>query len=415
MLERYFRPDRAEALRSGRLGSYLDSFSRLLTHAGYAASTARLQLRLVADAAEWLHRRRQGTEDLDESAVAAFLAARRRHHRRHLIDRPTLRRFVEHLEQQGVITMRPKASPEETPTLRLEQRYDAYLRKERGLCAKTIRNHRVLVHRFLSEWFGKMPVKPSVLQAADVSRFIIKYNHRRGAKYAQAMVGALRSFFRFLQREGETQVDLTAALPTVPCWRNGGVPRYLSDIEVRRLLASCNTTTAIGRRDHAVLLLLARLGLRAGEVSRLQLGDIDWRAGEICVFGKGQVRDRLPLLPEVGRALVAYLRRDRPSGPVRHVFVRAIAPRRAIGPSAVTTIVRRAIERAGLEPPFKGAHVLRHTLATKLLRSGASMSEIAEVLRHRNTVTTEIYAKVDIGGLRALAQLWPTPAGGGAR
>jgi site-specific recombinase XerD len=161
-----------------------------------------------------------------------------------------------------------------------------------------------------------------------------------------------------------------------------------------------------------VLLLLARLGLRAGEVARLQLNEIDWRAGEIHVLGKGQVRDHLPLLAEIGQALVEYLRRDRPGSSCRHVFLRAIAPRRGFAsPNTVSTIVQRAIERAGLQPPFKGAHVLRHSLATKLLRRGASMVEIAEILRHRNTATTEIYAKVDLQSLRALARPWAAMGG----
>jgi len=199
----------------------------------------------------------------------------------------------------------------------------------------------------------------------------------------------------------------------VPCWRNATVPKYLSDEEVEQILASCDRRTSVGRRDYAVLLLLARLGLRAGEVARLQLDEIDWRAGEIHVLGKGRVRDRLPLLPEIGQALVAYLR-DRPRSSSRHVFVRAIAPRHGLAsPNAISTIVRRAIERAGLQPPFKGAHTLRHSLATKLLRNGASMAEIAEILRHRNTATTEIYAKVDIRSLRALARPWAEK--GGAR
>lgn len=407
MLERYFDHDRAEVLRSHLAGPHLDSFASALTQAGYAPSTARTQLRLLADLGEWLLRSKRTAADLDQNAVDAFLAARRRHHRRHRVDRPTLHHFIEHLHLQGVVAMPPVLPPEETPMLKLEWRYEDHLRKERGLKAKTIKNHWPLIRRFLWVRFGHEPLRVAALQAADVSRFMLNDTRHMGAQYAQAMAGALRSFFRFLVREGETLIDLAGSVPTIPCWRNATLPKYLSDVEVEQLLASCDRTTPVGRRDHAVLLLLARLGLRAGEVAGLQLDEIDWRLGEIRVLGKGQIRDRLPLLPEIGQALVAYLRRDRPSSSARHVFLRAKAPQRGFASAnAVSTIVRRAIERASLQPPFKGAHILRHTLATRLLRSGASMAEVAEVLRHRNTVTTEIYAKVDIRSLRALAPPW---------
>ena len=180
------------------------------------------------------------------------------------------------------------------------------------------------------------------------------------------------------------------------------------------MLGSCDRQKATGCRDYAVLLLLARLGLRAGEIVALQLDDIDWRAGEILVRGKGSLHDRMPLPVDVGEALTSYLRTDRPRGKTRRVFVCMNAPRSGFaGPSTVTTIVRRALSRAGLQPAFKGAHLLRHTLATTMLRSAASMSEIGEVLRHRSANTTEIYAKLDFDGLRSLAHPWPTV--GGAR
>ena len=192
------------------------------------------------------------------------------------------------------------------------------------------------------------------------------------------------------------------------------MPKYLTPDEVSRVLSSCDRQTATGRRDYAILLLLARLGLRAGEIVALQLDDIDWRAGEILVRGKGLLHDRMPLPVDVGEALASYLCTDRPRCQTRRVFVCMKAPRSGFaGPSTLTTIVRRALHRAGLQPAFKGAHLLRHTLATTMLRSGASMGEIGEVLRHRTPSTTEIYAKLDFEGLRSLAHPWP--AVGGAR
>jgi integrase/recombinase XerD len=186
------------------------------------------------------------------------------------------------------------------------------------------------------------------------------------------------------------------------------VPKFLTSEEVERVIKACNRRMPTGRRDFAILLLLARLGLRAGEVVALQLEDINWRAGEILVRGKGLLHDRMPLPADVGEALACYLRRDRPSCQTRRVFVCMKAPRRGFaGPSTLTTIVRRALDRADLHPEFKGAHLLRHSLATSMLRSGATMAEIGEVLRHRSPNTTEIYAKVDFDGLRSLAHSWP--------
>jgi site-specific recombinase XerD len=228
------------------------------------------------------------------------------------------------------------------------------------------------------------------------------------------MTTAFRSFFRFLFQSGELQADLSAAVPTVADWRLSTIPKYLLPDEIERVVGSCDRQTSTGRRDYAILLLLARLGLRAGEVVALELDDIDWRAGEILVRGKGLLHDRMPLPVDVGQALTSYLRMDRPACKTRRVFVCMKAPRSGFtGPSTVATIVRRALDRAGLDPVFKGAHLLRHSLATRMLRSGASMSEIGEVLRHRTPSTTEIYAKLDFEGLRSLAQPWPN--GGGAR
>jgi site-specific recombinase XerD len=227
------------------------------------------------------------------------------------------------------------------------------------------------------------------------------------------MVTALRSFLRFLFQHGQIEANLAEAVPAVVDWRLSTIPKYLSVEEIEGLLDACDQSTSTGRRDRAILLLLARLGLRAGEVVALELDDIDWRAGEIVVRGKGLLHDHLPLLPEVGEALAAYLRSDRPLVSTRRVFVRMWAPLRGFaGPSTVSTIVRRALERAGLNPPAKGAHLFRHSLATGMLRSGASMAEIGEILRHRRPSTTEIYAKIDTGGLRSLAQPWPVGGGG---
>ncbi|WP_292502587.1 site-specific integrase [Mesorhizobium sp.] len=222
------------------------------------------------------------------------------------------------------------------------------------------------------------------------------------------MVTALRSFLRFLQQRGLLATDLAVAVPGIAGWRLAHLPKALPAEQVERLLASCDRRTPAGRRDYAVLMLLARLGLRGGEVSALTLDDLDWDCGEIVVHGKGQRLARLPLPADVGAALVDYLRQDRPACSTRRVFIRIKAPRRSfVSPSTICCIVHRALKRAGLTPAFKGAHLLRHALATDLLRRGASLVEIGQLLRHSQPNTTQIYAKVDIAALRAIALPWP--------
>jgi site-specific recombinase XerD len=295
----------------------------------------------------------------------------------------------------------------------LVSRYEEYLKAERGLAPVTVVGYRDFVQGFVDERFGDQPLRLGELRPSDVSSFIVRHAHSMSPGRASLMVTALRSFLRFLFQRGEIGSNLAEAVPSVANWRLSTIPKYLAPEEIERLLAACDRSTSTGQRDYAILVLLARLGLRAGEVVALELDDIDWRAGEIVVRGKGLLHDRLPLLPEVGSALAAYLRSDRPAVSTRRAFVRMRAPLRGFaGPSTVCTIVRRALDRAGLSPPIKGAHLLRHSLATGMLRSGASMAEIGEVLRHRCPNTTEIYAKVDVAGLRSLAQPWPVAGGG---
>ena len=262
--------------------------------------------------------------------------------------------------------------------------------------------------KFLVERFSEGSFLLKEIKASDISDFVLRHGRDMSVGTAQIMTTAFRSFFRYLFQKGELQANLAACVPTVADRRLSTVPKYVTPEEVERVLKACNCNTAIGRRDYAMLLLLARLGLRAGEIVALQLEDINWRAGEILIRGKGMLHDRMPLPADVGEALASYLRQDRPACPTRRVFVCTRAPRRSFVRSCtVSTIVRRALVRAGLDPPAKGAHLFRHSLATSLLRSGATIEEIGEVLRHRDPSTTEIYAKVDFDGLRSLAHPWP--------
>lgn len=415
MLERFFADDAVvQRQRWGPLGPYLDSYAAMVDALGYARSTTRGQLWSLAELGRWLERRAISVAGLDERVIETFLTERRRRRgglRRS--DTASCRLFLEYLRSEGIVAP-CKSRRAESALDGLTRRYETYLKRERGLEQATVDAYRPFVHRLLVERFGDELLRLEILDPSDILSFVQRHAHSMSPKRAQLMVSALRSFLRFLLQQGEIASDLAACVPAVADWRLSTVPKYLGAEEIERLLSICDQRTRIGRRDYAILMLLARLGLRANEVVVLELDDLDWRAGEIVVRGKGQRHDRLPLLQEVGEALAAYLRRDRPGGSTRRVFVRTRAPIRGFaGPQTISTIVRRALQRADLEAPAKGvaAHLLRHSLATEMLRRGASMTEIAEVLRHRSPSTTEIYAKVDIGGLRSLAQPWPGSGG----
>ena len=386
-------------------------FADSLTENGYAATTIQSKLVLLIDLGEWLRRRGLAVKDLDERRIETFITDSRRNGLLRRGDRTTLRQLLDHLREHHVV-QRVTPTCDVSPLAAILDRYEKHLRSERGLTTATIINYLPFARKFLSDRFGEGPFLLKVVRPRDISGFILRHARTMSCRRAQLMTTVFRSFFRFLFQRGELQVDLAPSIPTVADWRLSTLPRYITAEEVIRVLGSCDRHTATGRRDYALLLLLARLGLRAGEIVAMQLDDIDWRSGEILVRGKGLLYDRMPLPVDVGQALAVYLRHDRPSSKTRRVFVCRKAPQRGFsGPSTVSTIVRRALDRAGLHPGFKGAHLLRHSLATSMIRSGASMSEIGEILRHRSPSTTEIYAKLDFEGLRSLAQPWPNLGG----
>jgi integrase/recombinase XerD len=394
------------------LALHLGSFARSLRDDGYADSTMRSKLWLLAGFGQWLERSGLLVTDVDERLVNMFVSDRQQERRLHRGDLETLRHFLDHLRRCDIIPA-PKPVSDESPLADVLNRYERHLRLERGLVTATIVNYQPFVRNFLVERFGEGPFHLRQVRPSDISAFVLRHAHRMSPGRAQLMVTAFRSFFRFLFYNGDLETDLAASVPAVANWRLSTVPKYLIPKEVERVLGACDLRTSTGRRDYAILLLLARLGLRAGEVVALKLDDVDWKAGEIIVRGKGLVHDRMPLPTDVGEAVTSYLRMDRPVCRTRRVFVCTKAPRRGFGgPSTVTTIVRRALDRADLHPSTKGAHLLRHSLATAMLRSGATMVEIGEVLRHRLTNTTEIYAKIDFDGLRSLAHPWPSVGGG---
>jgi integrase/recombinase XerD len=407
MEQLFVGPETARALRAGPLGKHVDGFVESLGLAGYEPASIHDKVLLAAQLGHWLEHRRLGVRDLDEDRMGEFLRYRRRRYRPRRGALTTLVQCLRHLRTAGELA--PLVVPVKQGTAAIiEEQYATYLREERGLVRATLINYLPLVDRFLLDRFGRGAVRLAQLKAADVTRFVRRRAQTMSSTRAKLLVTALRSFLRFVFLRGETASDLTAAVPTVADWRHAALPRFIPAADVHRILRACDRSTPTGRRDYAVLLLLARLGLRTGEVVHMELGDIDWQAGELVVRGKGARHERLPLPKDVGAALVDYLRRDRARCASRRVFICMRAPHRGFaGPVAVCTIVRRAIERAGLQPPTKGAHLLRHSLATDLLRRGASLAEIGDLLRHRHPDTTMLYAKVDLATLRQIAPRWP--------
>ena len=409
MQQLFVGSETAQVLRAGPLGKHVDGFVEGLRSAGYESRSIEAKVLIVAQLGRWLAHRGGGVRDLDDGRVAEFLRLRRRRYRPHGAQ-AALVQLLRYLRAAGALAPAAIAA-KRGPAALIEQQYATYLREERGLAPATLINYLALVDRFLLDRFGKGRVRLGQLAARDVTRFVLRRAYTMSPGRAKLLVTALRSFLRFLFLRAETAIDLTPSVPTVADWRGAKLPKFIPAEDVRRLLRACDRHSATGRRDYAVLVLLARLGLRASEVVQLTLEDIDWTAGELIVRGKGARRDRLPLPADVGEAVVQYLRRDRPRCPSRRVFICAKAPRGGFeGPSTVCTIVRRAIARAGLRTPSRGAHLLRHSLATELLRRGGSLAEIGELLRHRSPDTTLLYAKVDLGALREVAQPWP---GGG--
>jgi site-specific recombinase XerD len=413
MLEEFFKvPAAAERLRTCGLGAHLDGFCALLVGLGYRRYTIRLKLWLIRDLARWMATRRLTVADLDARRIDDLAKERvRRGHTDRGI-RPTAMLLLEHLRSAGLVA-RPEPTRDNSPSAALLGRYELFLRQERGLAEVTISAYLKIARNFIADRLAGRAIRPDSLGPDDVHEFMLAGVRRMIPKRAQFMGTALRSFLRSMFLAGETRTDLAFAVPIVRQWRLSSVPRHLATRDVERILRACDRSSATGRRDYAILLLLARLGLRAGEVVSLELGDLHWRAGEIVVRGKGRVHDRLPLLPDVGAALALYLQKDRPRGGCRRVFLCGRAPRRGFNhTSTVSTIVERALARAGLSPAMRGAHLLRHSLATTMVRRGASFSEIGQVLRHRSPNTTEVYAKLDWESLRSVAGAWPTAARG---
>ena len=392
----------------GPIAPYLGMFADSLNATGYAVKWIHRQVLLGACFSRWLQQNAVALQDITSNHLPRYLRYRSRHLQPKYGDRAAIAHLIDFLRHEGVVPEEMIAAPHPSSVDHCVHAYEVYLREGRALATATIVNYVPFVRNFLKHRFSTGPVKLSCLSAADVVSFVRHQAPRLHRKRAKLMTTALRSFLSYARFCGGVDVDLAAAVPVVPNWSMTSIPRAIAPHQVRRLLASIDRRTATGCRDYAIVLLLARLGLRSGEVASLRLDDIDWKAGQLSVRGKSGHRNKLPLPADVGRAIAAYLKSGRPPSTSRCVFLRARAPACAFqGGCAIGSIVRHHLQRSDVDAPTFGAHQFRHGLATEMLRGGASLGEIGDILGHRHLQTTMIYTKVDIRALRKLAPPWP--------
>ena len=410
MLTHYYQSKNyVEQLCSGPTGSYIAGFGNVLWEAGYAEITARRHIRAAQHLLHWAQHRHIPPARMDDLQIDCF--------KRHLSrcrcpsygcsDRALVRGahlFIEHLQRVNVIPrLTDHGKKPKTPALL--DGFCQWMRVNRGTAEPTLYNYSLGIRDLLKA------IEDDVrrLDAQRLRKFVLDQSRHSGWAKAKTMVTGLRAFVRFLITSGLCPAGLDGAIPTLAHWRLSTLPRYLQAEEVERIVNTCSPNTAVGMRDRAIVLLLARLALRAGDIVHLRLGDIDWKEGWILVSGKGRRESRLPLPKEVGEAIAAYVTGARPPVGTDTLFIRSRAPLRSFtSHCAISMIVARAMRRAGINCPSRGAaHVLRHSAATTMLRQGASLQEIAGVLRHRSIATTSIYAKVDVLALQEIAQPWP--------
>ncbi len=407
MLETYVsRPEVRERLRSGSAGQYLESFAEYLARLRYRQGSRQNRLYAAWHFTNWAENDGVVVTALDELALERF--------QRHLSSchcvgpgggrcsksRDGSRLFLRYLRSCGVVSEQKDDAPGLPP---LVQAFRNWMVLHRDITEQTLRHYSELVVALLDV----LGDNPDSFQAQDLRGFVVDYSRKHHIKTTKYMATAIRMFLRFLGAEGKCRAGLEHAIPTFANWRLSTLPRYLSAPDVERVIVACDDRTETGARDRAIILFLARLGLRSGDILGLRLNDIDWTQGSFVVSGKSIWESNLPLTQEVGDALLTYLR-CRPALDTDKVFLRVVAPIRPLGgPATVGAIVRRALERAGVEAPTQGAHLLRHSAATEMLRQGVSLQDIQTVLRHRFIETTTIYAKVDVGLLKQVAQPWP--------
>ena len=386
----------------------MNGYLERLRSDGYAPKSVELHSFLLADLNRWMDDRGLSVPDLSRDVVEDYFTARRARRSWFTTSR-SLAPLLAYLHSIRLGPSEPGRHVSVGPVDQLVEEYRLHLVRDRGLAAGSVELYLAQVRRFASTWWPGDEIDLAALDAECVIALVRREVGRLNVAAAKTVVCALRSFLRFLHATGRTERPLAEAVPSVADMRRGSIPRYLAVGTVGQLMNSCDTATAMGRRDLAILAMLARLGLRAGEVAGLRLEDLDWRAGEVVIAGKGRRVERMPLPAEVGEAIVAYLRDGRPrGGDGRTVFLGVDAPHRPLSRGGIKSVVYHACVQAGLERV--GPHRLRHTVGTEALRAGASMAEVAQLLRHHRLETTAIYAKVDRRALETLARPWPAVA-----
>lgn len=410
MVDQYFEdPVALERARTSWSGPHLDGYSEWLHGCGFAPSSIQVYLRIAVHIGLWAERRRIPIRDLDQAALEQFRVHLRRcrcpgpRPKRRRTRKITMwaARFVEYLRERGVVQESPQALVEPHP---LVAGFGAWMRQHRGVTSTTLG----IYGRIVTSAVSALGDDPGSFDVHGLRSFILQKSQEHGRSKAKLVMTAMRAFLRYLIATGACPPGLDGAIPTIPHWRLAALPRYLSSTEVDQVLATCDLSTSSGARNYAILLLLTRMGLRAGDVAALCLEDIDWRQGTLLVAGKSRCTSRLPLPQEVGDAILAYLPYRPPTSPKSNrVFLRVASPRGPITSSTVTNVAARAIRAAGIVSPSRGAHVLRHTAASELIRKGATLDQVRLVLRHRDPETTRLYAKIDLALLRQVAQAWP--------
>ena len=406
MLERFFKTvSTPRWLRDGPAGPFLDGFAETLLTAGYSSRTVGPYLHAADHLGRWAAQRGVAVADFDEDLLARFGRHLRRCRCRgckrgaHKHTAFWVHALLRYLREEGVVA----ASSPQASGPPLVREYAMWMRDQRGLAETTLTRSLPVAEALL----GTVTDDPERLDATRVRDFVLEYVRRHAPASAGCVTTEVRRFLHWLVVRGRCASDLAEAVPKLPTWRLAKLPRYLPADDVERIVAACDRPSRGGRRDRAMLLLLARLGLRAGDVVRLRLGDIEWEQARLRVVGKGRRETRLPLPQELGDAILGYLETERPVSTSDYVFLTVRAPIHPIGTSGLRDVAWRAIERAGVRAPSRGTHVLRRSLATRLLREGATLDAIGALLRHRDVNTTAIYAKVDIAQLRQIAQSWP--------
>jgi len=395
------------------LGTYPAQFQTHLTSLFYRPDTLAEYDRCLNALSRKMAELGVSLENLDEEAAVNLIATSDLAPNRGKHNRFMVRSFVRFLVGLGVAKPTPESVLDDTEFGRLKRAYEEYLRRQRGLSDRTIFHSWRIAHRFLTFRFGEELGNLSEITAADIATFLRQVMTRTPPLRDKTLSSHLRNFFRYLFKAGKTATNLASGILSVAQRYGSRLPRHLTPEQVETLLKAIRTDTSSGRRNYAMVLLIARLGLRAQEIIAIQIDDIDWRAGEIVVRGKGKRHDRVPLPPDVGEALTDYIRRDRTTTS-RALFVTGRPPHSPFKDGQVlNNILKSAFSKTGLKPPapYVGSHILRHSLATNLVNHGAPLEEIGDMLRHRSRASTMIYAKLDVDGLRSIAQPWPVAGG----